>query len=537
MAATNSCSPRAQGGARPTWRLLDTGVRTGAENMALDDVLLRVRDRGASPNTVRFLQFSPPVALVGFHQRVDQEIRLDYCRETGIDVNRRITGGGAILFDEAQLGWELIARERDFTDRPGSQCFHRLVCQAAIEGLKELGIAAAFRPRNDIEVNGRKISGTGGIAEGSAFLFQGTLLLDFDVEAMLRALRVPVEKLKQASLNSAADRVTWVAKELGVVPPVEDIKAAIVRGFERVFHVELQPSGLLPEETRELEAALPKFRGDGWIQGKRTRPSAVALFHGFHRCPTGSIHAHVQVDAKRRRIRSALITGDFFISPRRTIFDLEAHLREVRMTEGAVRSAVEEFWQKAQPEAHGLGAEDIAAPLCAAIRQTEWVELGFDASEAERLCAVRGSPKEAFDHAPSLLLLPYCAKLPECKHRFKTDCPQCGDRTVGAGFDLGERYGLRTLTIVSFEHLMHVLDDARRDGVQAYFGCCCQAFYTKHYDEFHNRGIPGILVDIDSETCYDLGRARAAYAGRFEGQTHLDVRLLEKVLKASSSSP
>jgi len=505
--------------------------------MALDDVLLRARGRGSSPNTVRFLQFCPPAALVGFHQQVEQEIRLEYCREAGIDVNRRITGGGAILFDEAQLGWELIALDRDFTERPGSQCFHRMVCQAAIEGLKELGIQAAFRPRNDIEVNGRKISGTGGIAEGDAFLFQGTLLLDFDVEAMLKALRVPVEKLKQSSLGSAADRVTWVAKELGSLPPVADIKAAIARGFERVFGVELRPGGLLAEEQREFQASLPQFKSPEWVFRRRTHASQVALFHGFHRFPSGSIRAHVQVDTKRRRVRYVLISGDFFISPKRAILDLEAHLKDTRATESTVRAAVEQWWNEAQPDAQGFGPGDVSAPILAALRQTEWLSFGFEPHEAERLCAVCGTPQAIIERNVSLLLLPYCAKLPQCKYRFKTDCPQCGECTIGDAFALGERHGMKTITIVSFEHLMQVLGEAKRQGVEAFVGCCCEAFYTKHYEEFHAKRLPGILVDIDSKTCYELGRSLAAYAGKFEGQTHLNVGLLGKVLEAIRSVP
>ena len=83
---------------KPVWRLLDTGLCSGAENMAYDAALLQARAEGQSPNTVRFLQFSPPVALVGYHQSVAEEIREEYCRQAGIDINRRVTGGGRHLF-------------------------------------------------------------------------------------------------------------------------------------------------------------------------------------------------------------------------------------------------------------------------------------------------------------------------------------------------------------------------------------------------------------------------------------------------------
>ncbi|MHA1937880.1 MAG: lipoate--protein ligase family protein, partial [Candidatus Thorarchaeota archaeon] len=91
------------------WRLLDTGVLSGAQNMALDDALLECRAENETPNTLRFLQFNPSTVLVGYHQSVEQEARIDFCRENGVDINRRITGGGAILFTPSCLGWEIFA--------------------------------------------------------------------------------------------------------------------------------------------------------------------------------------------------------------------------------------------------------------------------------------------------------------------------------------------------------------------------------------------------------------------------------------------
>jgi lipoate-protein ligase A len=109
-----------------------------------------------------------------------------------------------------------------------AESLYELLCQGAIRGLEKLGVRAAFRPKNDIEVNGRKISGTGGTSMDGAFLFQGTLLVDFDVDTMLRALRIPTEKLKDKEIASVRERVTCLAWELGAPPPLPQIKAALV---------------------------------------------------------------------------------------------------------------------------------------------------------------------------------------------------------------------------------------------------------------------------------------------------------------------
>jgi len=186
------------------WRLLDTGILSAAENMALDEVTLEAKSKAFIPNTLRFLQFYPPTVLVGYHQSVEQEVRIDFCREHSIDINRRITGGGAIFFDSSQLGWGISASKKDFGTTNLARLF-REICNAVILGLKRFGIEAKYRPKNDIEVAGRKISGTGGTEERGAFLFQGTLLVDFDVDTMLKSLRIPIEKLIDKGIGSARE--------------------------------------------------------------------------------------------------------------------------------------------------------------------------------------------------------------------------------------------------------------------------------------------------------------------------------------------
>jgi lipoate-protein ligase A len=80
------------------FRIIDTGVRGGARNIAFDAALIDLHNDGHIPDTIRFLQFEP-TALVGRHQDLSREIRLDYCAQEGIGLARRITGGGALYMD------------------------------------------------------------------------------------------------------------------------------------------------------------------------------------------------------------------------------------------------------------------------------------------------------------------------------------------------------------------------------------------------------------------------------------------------------
>ena len=91
----------------PEFRVINTGLRSGRDNIAFDKALIDSRLADDIPDTIRFLRF-PPTALVGLHQDLRREIKLEYCRKKSIGIARRITGGGAIYFDEGQLGWELV---------------------------------------------------------------------------------------------------------------------------------------------------------------------------------------------------------------------------------------------------------------------------------------------------------------------------------------------------------------------------------------------------------------------------------------------
>jgi len=99
---------------------------------------------------------------------------------------------------------------------------------------------------------------------------------------------------------------------------------------------------------------------------------------------------------------------------------------------------------------------------------------------------------------------------------------------------LVEAVGLKPVTVQNFEHLIEILKTMKERNAKGYIGCCCSAFYCKHRDELEEAGVPGIIVDIDDQTCYDLGKMKDAYNGDFEAQTQLKIELLSKVLNQIS---
>ncbi len=308
-------------------RLLDTGVLPAVNNMAINRALLSSRAAGQSLDTLRFLQFKPCV-LVGYHQSVEQEIHQQYCSANGIDIQRRVTGGGAIYFDPMQLGWELYCHldcfnRHDLTDITAQ------ICEAAAKGLQQLGLDARFRPRNDIEVNGRKISGTGGTIDGEAVLYQGTLIIDMDVEQMTRALRIPAEKVNDKALASARERVTTLQRELSVLPTLQQIKAALQQNLEQSLNICFEQHADLSEAERQsVDRLIEEYSTDEWIYQIQNSPKDTPSCEARYKCKGGLLHVQMRVDRRMRRIKQCWIDGDFFVRPARLIKDLENHLRD-----------------------------------------------------------------------------------------------------------------------------------------------------------------------------------------------------------------
>lgn len=497
--------------------------------MALDQSLLAVKSKDDIPNTLRLLQFSPNAVLVGYHQSVEQEIREDFCKRNGIDIQRRITGGGALYFDEPQLGWEIIA-SKNHPKIPGRvEDLYETLCKGAILGLKNLGVNAAFRPKNDIEVAGRKISGTGGALEGNAFLFQGTLLTDFDVDTMLRALRIPIEKLKDKEIESVKERVTCLAWELGEVPKLDLIKDAIIKGFEEVFSVEFERGELTKKEQDIFKERLPYFNSMEWIYGLRRPLKHRHELRAVHKTPGGLIRASLVADAKSNRIHYILLTGDFFAYPKRMIMDLEARLKDTSAAHDELQKQIHDFFSEKESQIPGVEPDDFVSVIESALEKMKYSELGIDFKDVNRIFTVNSS----FSDIPkcSILLLPYCSKLPECEYRQKKDCIKCGDCNVGECYEFAEENGIDVVTILDFEDLLSTLKRSKDDGVKAFVGSCCEAFYVKHLEDFERIGLPGVLVDVDNQTCYELGKENEALVGEFDSKTELRTDLIERVLK------
>lgn len=511
-----------------SFRLLDTGLLSAAENMALDEIIVEEVACGRSLPTLRFLQFSPPAALVGRHQDVSLEIRDDYCRANGIDVNRRITGGGSIYFQTSALGWEVFGRQGE---KPFAGSYDRIleqICQASARALGELGVEAGFRPRNDIEVQGRKISGTGGAYFDGGYMFQGTLLIENEIELFLKSLRVPVEKLKKREIESLQQRVCFLNDLLDRRASIDEIKEIYARTFSESFGITFVKEGLTTYEEAALKDRLTYYESEEWIYGIRSKSREASKYWSLYQTEAGTLRIHVWVDPKRDEVRQALITGDFFCRPSRFVLDLEASLKGVKLEESALRQAVENFYESNEGEFIGISPNQIIEALTGVVRKMELKRLNLSPEDVNEIFMVNMTAKDAERERLRWLLLPYCSKKLDCDYRKIPDCIQCGECDFDRMYQYAVDNNLVPYSIQSFEHLMDVLNDVKNEP-GLFLGSCCEAFYSKHQREMEECGASGLLVNLDSTTCYDLGKGMDAYAGRFENQTEMNCELITKL--------
>jgi lipoate-protein ligase A len=268
--------------------------------------------------------------------------------------------------DETQFGWELYLHKSEL-GTADMTAIARRICEAAAEGLSTLGIAARFRPRNDIEVGGRKISGTGGAFDGDALLYQGTVLVEFDVAKMLRILRIPAEKLADKALADARERVVNLRDLLGAAPSLDEVKGRIQTAFATEFGVEFVAGELTAEELQRYEAALAEIDTPAWVDLVHRPRADQPIVEAAQKFAGGLLRAAVAYDRIGGRIRQVWFTGDVFVSPRRTLVDLESVLKDLSVDR--LEAAVQAFFAGRQVDMLTLAPKDFSAVVRQALAQ------------------------------------------------------------------------------------------------------------------------------------------------------------------------
>jgi lipoate-protein ligase A len=236
--------------------------------MALDEALLEGIASGAALPALRFFGWNPPAVSLGYFQGLEEEVDLDACRRHGVDVVRRISGGGAV-FHHAEITYSLIMPLSHPCAGASIPESYRALCAGVTAGLGRLGVEAVFAPVNDILAGGKKISGSAQTRRKDCLLQHGTVLLDLDAELMFSLLKVPQEKLRGKLIEDIRRRVTSLGLLLGRKVSYEEGSAALAEGFREALSLDFAIGDTAPSPQEEARAAFlaeTKFASPQWLR-------------------------------------------------------------------------------------------------------------------------------------------------------------------------------------------------------------------------------------------------------------------------------
>ena len=315
-----------------------------------------------TPDTIILVGPTDPYVCIGYHQELEKEVDVDYCREHGLPIYRREVGGGAVYLDRGQVFTQWIFHRNDL---PASlEERFTLYIKPLVETYQSLGIPANHRPVNDIHVQGKKIGGTGAAQMGESEVVVGSLMFDFNFDLMARVLKVPSEKMRDKIFQSLNEYMTTMTRQLGHTPDYDLVKREYIRQVVEALGRPAEYSDPTPEElavTAELEA---RFASDEWLyqKGGLRQTGAVKihadvyLAEAAYKAPGGLIRATARL--REGRIDDLTLSGDFTMLPAFAVGALEQALRGVMLDGGAVRAKVSEFYRGLPVQSPGVGVED-----------------------------------------------------------------------------------------------------------------------------------------------------------------------------------
>jgi lipoate-protein ligase A len=306
-----------------------------------------------------------PYVCIGFHQDVEQEVDLDYCRQIDIPVFRREVGGGAVFLDGNQLFFQLILKENNPIVPKRIDAFYKKFLQPVINVHHRMGIPAKYKPVNDLVVEHRKISGTGAAEIGDSIVFVGNLILNFDYETMARVLKIPDEKFRDKVKKTIEENLSTISRELGQKKAEQWDEATLNTMMTEEFAKLTGPmtagemdDALLSKMNELRETMIHEdwlYRRGKKIAGRIVKvKSGLEIVQKMHKATGGLLKAEFCIE--EGRYKAVTISGDYFCFPKDTTSRLVKAI--VGSPAARLKDTLINFYKSENFEMPGIEMED-----------------------------------------------------------------------------------------------------------------------------------------------------------------------------------
>ncbi|WP_461610518.1 lipoate--protein ligase [Cytobacillus kochii] len=299
------------------------GITDPRINLAIEEYALKNLDINES-----YLLFyiNKPSIIIGKNQNTIEEINTEYVEKNGLHVVRRLSGGGAVYHDLGNLNFSFITKD-------DGESFHNFLkfTEPVITALNKLGVNAELSGRNDLTVEGRKISGNAQFSTKGRMFSHGTLMLDSEIENVVSALKVKKDKIESKGIKSIRSRVANISEFLTEKISIEEFRQLIL---QHIFEgSEVSEYRLTEKDWEEIhKISEQRYQNWEWNYGK----SPKFDYEHSKRFPVGSID--IRLNVTKGQITECKIYGDFFGVG--DVTDIEEKLEGIRYEKSEIERAL-----------------------------------------------------------------------------------------------------------------------------------------------------------------------------------------------------
>jgi lipoate-protein ligase A len=355
------------------WRLLDLYTDLKENSVFLTPAIQRARIEGKVPDTVTFCSLKRIGISLGFYPDPEKDINLDYCKAHDIGVTRRLQPYYVNVGYPGFIAVYIIVGKK-FVPPTVAEIFKMVISTMAEEFNRRWGLQAQYRPFNDMEVGGRKISWMGGSFFGNVWSGASvTLVKPSPIDKINPALNIPPEKFADKEAKSAAERAVSLEELLGRPVLLDEVREVYQQSLEKAFGIKLVLGRFTEVEMKYEQENRMQYSHETLLartEGKKFGPISPGVKRGetIWKVPRGGMIRAV-VLAKEGNIANLLFSGNLLCSPVTALEEVEESLKGVSAEEKRIKERVESIFKKPNYQFTGTTPDDLVRLVLEAVKK------------------------------------------------------------------------------------------------------------------------------------------------------------------------